>query len=536
MQYKGLKGEESLPFEDFDGFMTTLYEKGVRSIELRSIGGNEDPETVREVTEKIWKHNMTVTVHGHVHSEETAVSDVIGPIEGVLSDLKQKEIIVTVHPTAYDNVKILETLSDYITENSLPVRIALENNRFMPDKSRGDCIGFVVDIVEKVNRENIGICFDMGHYYYNCLIDSPEDTEILPPKEFLRRVIHTHIHALSAEKSTHFPLIEGNILPLKKYLEALGHGYFGAYNIEIEHRRFKELYTGEEAWLESVKAVNDAMPFCGRFYDGIRDNFKEKMKNSAKILGGERDGFSLVHSSSYLVNADNTAWAVDFALRTAGKLTDSYEELGEMLRDVRFMLITHGHDDHFEAETVRALRDTDIVWVIPDFLEETARNYSIGKENTVLARADEKIEICGFEIMPFEGKHFRKTNGQGIESLGYYVTSKKSPSMLFLSDVRDYTEGNISIDGKPDYLFAHVWLGDNVAGKDTLTGEEPKEFAAYMASFEPKNIVLAHLYESGRSKNNMWKLCHAKALSEFIKKENSDITVHIPLNGDTVYF
>ncbi len=536
LQYRGLKGEEDLPFRNPDSFLTTLFEKGVRSIELRSIGGNEDREKVHEITKYIWSHNMTVTVHGHVHGEETAVEDVIGPLRGILSDLRQKEVIVTVHPTPYDNVKILKTLSDYIIDNNLPIRIALENNRFMPDNSRGDCIGFVLGIVKAVDRQNIGICFDMGHYYYNCLIDSPNDTEILPPKDFLRRVIHTHIHALSPEKSTHFPFIEGNTLPLRRYLDALSHGYFGVYNIEIEHRRFASLYEGEEAWLKSVEAVNDTMPFCGRFYDDIRDNFKEKMKKSAEIFTEEKDGFSLVHSSSYLVKANKTSFSVDFALRTAGMLTDSYKELKDLLSDIKFMLITHEHIDHFDYEVVKQLRDTDIKWVIPDFLTETALKYGIKNENLITATANEKIEICGFEIMPFEGKHFRKTNGQGIRALGYFVRAKKSPSMLFLSDVRDYTVGNISTDGRPDYLFAHVWLGDNVAGSDTLTGELAMEFVRYMASFRPKNIVLAHLYESGRSRNNMWKRCHAEALSELFSEKYGDITVHIPLHGDTVYF
>ena len=536
LPFRRLTGEQDTPFADIDAFLKKLKNEGVCSIELRAVAPGTDPDSVFDVVQKIRNSGMRITVHGSIKSQETAVSDIFDPLTKVLSYFVGDELIITVHPTVYDNVAILKSVSDYITENNLPVRIALENNRFMPDGERGDCIGFVLSIVNSVNRDNVGICFDMGHYYYNSLIDSPDDEKVLPPKEFLRKVIHTHIHALGTGNSTHFPFNSDTALPLKEYLDALAHNYFGVYNIELEHRRVAELYNDEEAWLESVDAVKKAMPFCGSFYDKIRATFNNNLKKASQVLKDDKDAFSLVYSSSYIVNTNGKRFGVDLAFRTAGKLSGCYSLLEDYFGSLDFMLVTHAHVDHFERQTAEALKDSDIKWIIPEFMLKTALDYGIAEEKIIVSKVGEKILIDDMEILPFEGKHFRLSNGQGIESMGYYVTSKKSPSMLFLGDVRDYTPGNISIDGDVDYLFSHVWLGDNVAGSDTLVGDFPEKFVNYMASFKPKNIVLAHLYESGRSRNNMWKICHATALSELFYAEYPQIKVHIPLTGDIVTF
>ena len=81
---------------------------------------------------------------------------------------------------------MLNTLSDYIYQNKYPIKIALENNRKMPDNSIGDSMAFVTEIVTQVNRKNIGICFDMGHYawYTANHTDTPN---LIPPKEFLSK-------------------------------------------------------------------------------------------------------------------------------------------------------------------------------------------------------------------------------------------------------------------------------------------------------------------------------------------------------------
>ena len=111
----------------------------------------------------LWNNGFEITVHGSVGSVFSAVDDLFVPLGKVLHDLRQKSLNITVHPIPCDNVKMLVALSDYITDKNLPVTISLENNRLMPDKSEWDSAAMVLDIVKRINRANIGICFDMGH-------------------------------------------------------------------------------------------------------------------------------------------------------------------------------------------------------------------------------------------------------------------------------------------------------------------------------------------------------------------------------------
>ena len=46
-------------------------------------------------------------------------------------------------------------------------------------------------MVRKIPGKKIGICWDMGHSYSNVV---NHKFPLFPPKEFLERVIHTHIH------------------------------------------------------------------------------------------------------------------------------------------------------------------------------------------------------------------------------------------------------------------------------------------------------------------------------------------------------
>ena len=225
----GLKPEILLP---------KLWAEGVRSVELRAVSPSEPADNVLKVASLLWDYGFSITVHGKCRSVESAANDVFAPLELMLSNMRQKELIVTLHPIKGDNTAMLTALSDHISDNNYPVRIALENNRKMPDNTDGDCLALVLDAVTRADRANVGICFDMGHYawFTENFTDSPN---MIPQKAFLSRVIHTHIHALGSSRNTHFPLSEGT-LPLTYYCNALGRDI--CYNIELEPGRWENLY------------------------------------------------------------------------------------------------------------------------------------------------------------------------------------------------------------------------------------------------------------------------------------------------------
>jgi DNA polymerase IIIc chi subunit len=106
-----------------------LLERGVRSVELRAVPAGEDPASVLRVANLLWDYGFQITVHACCESVQSAVEDVLLPLRALLAQLRQRELIVTLHPVVGDNVALLTVLSDHVQAQGYPVRIALENNR-----------------------------------------------------------------------------------------------------------------------------------------------------------------------------------------------------------------------------------------------------------------------------------------------------------------------------------------------------------------------------------------------------------------------
>ena len=231
---------------------------GAESIEIRNVSPECDPKAVAKAVDFFTALGFRISVHGAMRSPETAVKDVFAPLSEVLPGLKQNSLNITVHPFVGDNTAALTRLSDHITENCLPVTIALENNRLLPDGSQGDCAEYVLDTVKHVDRPNVGICFDLGHYLYFVLKNHPENPDMLPSKEFYRRVIHTHIHALRGH-STHFPLTKEYNMPLAKYLAPLAPAFSGIFNLELSFNKFADALPPADALAASLKSLRAAL-------------------------------------------------------------------------------------------------------------------------------------------------------------------------------------------------------------------------------------------------------------------------------------
>ncbi len=237
LSFDWLTKGEGLP-ESTDAVLKALKNEGVKSIELRTVQGHHKSDDVLLVAERLWNEGFYITVHGTVKSAESAIADIFPPLEKLFENLRQPALKITIHPVDGDNVKMLNSLADFIEGNKLPAIVALENNRRMPNGTEGDSVKLVLDAVKEANRKEVGICWDMGHYAYWLIKNYPEKPAFLPPEEFLNRVIHTHIHALSGF-TTHFPL-DSHQLPLKLFIEGLSK-YSGVYNIELEYPRYQGL-------------------------------------------------------------------------------------------------------------------------------------------------------------------------------------------------------------------------------------------------------------------------------------------------------
>ena len=526
----------SLPFKwftdgtDTEGILALLKDQGVGSVELRTVKPDHTPESVLHAAEYLWENGFQITVHGSVKSAETAVSDVFAPLAQLLPKLQQEKLNVTVHPIVGDNCAMVTALSDHILEKNYPVTIALENNRRMPDKTEGDSAALVLEVVTKADRENVGICFDMGHYAYYVKKNCPLTPDLLPGKEFWKRVIHTHIHGLN-ELRTHFPLGVYE-LPLKEYLDKLSFGYFGVYNLELDFPRIAPVWTPETALEQSLPVLRDSLHYCAKLYDTVRENFDGWFASALKCWETEEEGttFSLIHSSSYLFQTNGIKWGMDIAFRNARFLAKSPAEAARLLQDMDFMVLSHGHRDHFEESTICCLAENKTVFVVPDFLKERILDLGVDPKKVITAIPGGTISLFGVDILPFESSHFRP-DGKGVHEYGYYITAPGCPSMAFPVDIRDFSKKEAL--PMADYCFANVWLKDNSADRDAW---EPvtMPWADYMLRFSDKNIFLTHLFEDGRPDNRMWRSEHAEAASQAIRILSPQTNIYIPQRGECI--
>ena len=526
----------SLPFKwfadstDTAGILNLLKTQGVGSVELRTVNPDCQPADVLKAAKCLWENGFQITVHGRVKTQETAVSDVFAPLTLLLKELQQEKLNVTVHPIVGDNCAMVCALSDYILENNYPVTIALENNRRLPDKTEGDSVALVLDAVTKADRENVGICFDMGHYAYYVKKNCPETPDLLPDKDFWKRVIHTHIHALN-DLRTHFPLGVYE-LPLKEFLDKLSFAYFGVYNLELDFPRIAPVWTPETALAQSIPVLRDSLHHCAKLYDTVRESFDGWFASALGCWETEEEGasFSLIHSSSYLFNTNGTKWGMDIAFRNSRFLAKTPAEAASLLRDMDFMLLSHGHRDHFEESTIALLAENKTVFVVPDFLKERILGLGVDPRKVITAIPGGTVSLFGVDILPFESAHYRP-NGKGVREYGYYVTAPGCPSMAFPVDIRDFSKrADIPM---ADYCFANVWLKDNSADRECW---EPvtMPWADYMLRFSDKNIFLTHLYEDGRPDNRMWRSEHAEAVTDAIHTLSPQTNVYIPKRGECI--
>lgn len=229
-----------------------LKEKGVESIELRMVRPGACPDLVLRALENIRRHGLGFTIHGLL----PVIDDRVGELEQFplwkVADWirsEQGEVVATVHSRFLpedggdlaemaEQTRIsLRTLLNEIEHKKAPFVLALEINKMKKRTDPSYTWEGVSSIVGSIDHPALGICWDMGHACYNAqhgLISR------LPPPEFTNRVRQTHIHDLSSQGQTHWPLREG-VVPVQELCEWLHrHGYSGVYNLEIAPERFIE--------------------------------------------------------------------------------------------------------------------------------------------------------------------------------------------------------------------------------------------------------------------------------------------------------
>lgn len=90
-----------------------------------------------------------------------------------------------------------------------PVRLALEVALYDPALYRiGQFGGELLDIVREVSHPALGLGFDMGHC---AMFERQRGMPYDLSDEFVRRVIHAHLHDVNPQGEDHGPLVYGNV-------------------------------------------------------------------------------------------------------------------------------------------------------------------------------------------------------------------------------------------------------------------------------------------------------------------------------------
>jgi sugar phosphate isomerase/epimerase len=140
----------------------------------------------------------------------------------------------------------------WILETFPGVKVALENNlpgdqnMVKAGVSRQD----VLRMVKTIHSSNLGICWDMGHDYHS-------HTEEEPSSEWLKNVVHVHVHDENEHGEDHFPLVFGRV-PHKPWLHALVQaGMKGIVTLELKGGNLKNWKPDEitKALVQSIATI-----------------------------------------------------------------------------------------------------------------------------------------------------------------------------------------------------------------------------------------------------------------------------------------
>jgi len=251
-------------------FLGELRRSGVRSVELQSVAPGLSDAVVLAAMQRIYVVGMRFSCHGSLaggpkkESKAASSAFAVPPLPEVHTFLKAlgASPVMVVHPydfpeASYDElvtatVNGLEALIEHFKRHLLPFRIALEINRHRGDNVPGVSYDGLLEIGSHFSAEELGFCWDMGHTQASVLLKKLPET---PPSEFVKRVIHTHVHEVSPEGTTHQPLRApaSYLEQCIGCLEAIG--YTGVYNLELYPDRWKPEVNVKEAILLSVERL-----------------------------------------------------------------------------------------------------------------------------------------------------------------------------------------------------------------------------------------------------------------------------------------
>lgn len=244
----------------------------------------------------------------------------------------------------------------------------------------------------------------------------------------------------------------------------------------------------------------------------------------------KKDGFMLFGPSSYLFSAGGARFLVDPCFRDpdwgkplSGRITADLETLDGII-------LTHEHIDHCDPCFIRLAAKAKVRWFIPDFFDfEQLYRWGLSPENVTVTKKDSTFRLGDAVFHLFESNHRNEGFVSFVREYGFHLQCG-GKNHIFPGDVRNYDPSFYPALPDADILFGHLWLGK---GQALTPPWEPKltEFCAFLCSFRPKCVTLAHLYEVAREPEEMWTYQHAGAVADRMMALSSETAVTVPKPG-----
>lgn len=238
----------------------------------------------------------------------------------------------------------------------------------------------------------------------------------------------------------------------------------------------------------------------------------------------------LTYAANYLFSFKGFRCAIDpfsMSYRVTGVPLPDYRQ---DLADLSLIVLTHAHNDHLDLSLVKALVETSVQWVIPQYvLEKIEAEVKLPRERVIVPRVGEEIEFGPLRLLPFESLHM---NGEhGVPETGYLVTFDDQ-RWLFPGDIRSYQFDRLPEFGQLDAVVAHMWLGKARAMENIPPLVHA--FCNFFGSFDTRRLVITHLNEFGRDEYEMWRENHFELVREEITRSNPAVRVEKAMMGDRI--
>lgn len=242
----------------------------------------------------------------------------------------------------------------------------------------------------------------------------------------------------------------------------------------------------------------------------------EKSWQKAAVGWGEEAPFTrgwLTYSANYIFKSNVCNWAVDPLMPYALLEAPYPKEIPRPFHQLEVVLLTHRHRDHWDENLFQHLADQPRVWLAPRFLLNPLIQAGVNARHIVVLAPGETWEGRGLTATAYEGLH--KEGGRGPDSFSWKVEIS-GQRFMFFGDVRNYDPTHYGKLDQADVAFAHVWLGRMEATSGTPALSEA--FCLFHEHFKPRQIVLAHLEERSRERDDFWTRRHAAELQSRLSK------------------